>query len=896
MLKAVERGFRLSHAVLKYLKQTARLAGEHARAVLGAGRDERKLFQTSNGTVGFAWLLLFSTGAGVAHARAAAAQQLREDVCPLLAATLDLLGAELRQAAGAGVPRRDALTALRSIEFRRIEATSRAIAAFERLAALRCARDVDGLAQLRAALAAASVEADEAALCAKLAAEASPVGSVTPAPSVSNDGGGGGGDGNDDDAPVSPSSSFSISSSSSSSTTSSEPSKVSRSQSALNKLFHTFRGDSSGSIGSSSNGSSFNGLSSSVGSSNKKGSSSMLLQQKQQQQQQPQPPQLQQSIPTQPTMEKPQGVVGVPLEEFMARQRELYPALDVPVWCVLLRDSLARFHAEASEGLFRVSGGQHAQNLYREMLSAPLAFARRAPPRAGTAHYFRLVRRATAVPVLASLFKALLRDSPAPVVPADAYRRIVRPDVVAALTADNFCRLVVDQLAPACHRSLFVFVVGYVRALAAHAAATRMGVDNLAVIFAPCLLRCPSTDPARLLECCELEQRLVRAAFRFLPERLYTALNTDVPCLPDGSPYNGRGFEIVADDPLCAKHHIAPNSDDDDDEVDGIDADVDVDDGTSDATDSQPPSSAASPAPAATASTPAPPEEGERGEEKQKTTDPSQRKRDSSSGGDSEKKKLASATKRANREIARIREASARVRAGLQDGRVSPAHAEEFRAAMIDAARALGCTADTDTSEAQTVDTALDALDAALVSVHTKISQADSAQTAGDIAARAKAARKAFVSLVSSRLDTPEEKEAEDARTVQLQGCGTRLERLLADCDGLTEAAARGDVQRDALMALVSQARPLAALEHALDAFVAQQHVAVPPVPVPEGHKDDSCESLAGMLGVLRYHLAQSRARLDAVVAHIAAAPRPLAPELSAALDTLISSSLEPLP
>ena len=109
--KAAERGFRLSHAVLKHMKQVARLESEYGRAVLSETRDDQKLFQTSNGTVGFAWLLMFSTSVTVAQERVAVAQQIKDEVCGVLAAALDMLAAELKQAQAEGMKRFEAQNA-----------------------------------------------------------------------------------------------------------------------------------------------------------------------------------------------------------------------------------------------------------------------------------------------------------------------------------------------------------------------------------------------------------------------------------------------------------------------------------------------------------------------------------------------------------------------------------------------------------------------------------------------------------------------------------------------------------------------------------------------------------------------------------------------------------------
>ena len=346
-----------------------------------------------------------------------------------------------------------------------------------------------------------------------------------------------------------------------------------------------------------------------------------------------------------------------------------------------------------------------------------------------------------------------------------------------------------------------------------------------------------------------------------------------------------------------------------------------------------------------------------------------QRKHDSSSG--SSAKKLASVTKRANRDIARIHEAFERVRGALLGGTVGLAAATEIHTAAVGTVAALqtfaeGTVGCTDAALAQlqeepsfvpfsslalppaalereprlsdvvgALSESLVRMHAVLVFVQDALAKTTSVRVASKIAEAVKAAKASFVVPVSSLLDaraatttTPadqaadkaaapqetennteqsksctaqeagekdhkDEKEEEEGEmkgevlAARLQGCCARIEHALADCDKLAADIEHGAARKDTLVAFVAQVRPFTALERHLCDFVHAQGIAVAPVPAPA----DASDGIAGTVQVLRYHMAQSRAHLDAVVAHVAAAPRPLAPALVAALDALVASS-----
>ncbi|XP_014679791.1 PREDICTED: unconventional myosin-IXa-like, partial [Priapulus caudatus] len=101
--------------------------------------------------------------------------------------------------------------------------------------------------------------------------------------------------------------------------------------------------------------------------------------------------------------------------------------------------------------------------------------------------------------VLASTFKCFLREMPEPLLRYDLYDRFLR--AAATTTADGGARAraVRDVAArlPAPNRSLLDRLAYHLARVAHHADANRMPAGNLAVVFAPCVLRPPAHRPAQ---------------------------------------------------------------------------------------------------------------------------------------------------------------------------------------------------------------------------------------------------------------------------------------------------------------------------------------------------------------------------------------------------------------
>jgi len=62
--------------------------------------------------------------------------------------------------------------------------------------------------------------------------------------------------------------------------------------------------------------------------------------------------------------------------------------------------------------------------------------------------------------------------------------------------------------------------------LSKHSAKTKMDVPNLAMVFSPCLIRCPATDPLVVMECLPKEGMFVN---RLLKDYIYMRTLQDNP-------------------------------------------------------------------------------------------------------------------------------------------------------------------------------------------------------------------------------------------------------------------------------------------------------------------------------------------------------------------------------
>lgn len=179
----------------------------------------------------------------------------------------------------------------------------------------------------------------------------------------------------------------------------------------------------------------------------------------------------------------------------MDYQREAEPGLDLPKVLVLLAEEVEKLGGHSTEGIFRMSGNATELTTMRLQIEN------------GDYHF-----QCKDPHVPASLLKLWLRELTVSLVPAELYQSAVE----GAADPARSCALVA-QLDPL-HQSVIKYLVAYLRKLLKPTIVpiTKMNENNLAMVFAPNFLRCPTDDPAYILSTQREQQTFVRNLLRSL--------------------------------------------------------------------------------------------------------------------------------------------------------------------------------------------------------------------------------------------------------------------------------------------------------------------------------------------------------------------------------------------
>eukprot|EP00842_Homolaphlyctis_polyrhiza_P001057 jgi/Hompol1/1952/HPOL_005807-RA len=220
------------------------------------------------------------------------------------------------------------------------------------------------------------------------------------------------------------------------------------------------------------------------------------------------------------------SVFGDTLDSIMERQLEAYPGLELPRILLFLTDAILKLNGAQAEGIFRVPGDAEAVSgnqrqihfiLCIRCLFQPhitdcvIAFAHTL----GCLGFVELRCRIdkdeydytgfTDPNVPGSLFKLWLRELSDPLIPAEHYpqcvsvgqedRRLDQKELYEKATG------IVEQL-PEINRRVVRFTIQFLQIIAEpqNQPFTKMTVANLAMVFAPNFLRCPSDNPTTIFE------------------------------------------------------------------------------------------------------------------------------------------------------------------------------------------------------------------------------------------------------------------------------------------------------------------------------------------------------------------------------------------------------------
>eukprot|EP00026_Physarum_polycephalum_P005073 Phypoly_transcript_05100.p1 GENE.Phypoly_transcript_05100~~Phypoly_transcript_05100.p1 ORF type:complete len:595 (+),score=127.31 Phypoly_transcript_05100:106-1890(+) len=172
------------------------------------------------------------------------------------------------------------------------------------------------------------------------------------------------------------------------------------------------------------------------------------------------------------------AVYGVSLEDLMANQAKQYPDLEIPKIQAYLQDIILQLDGPVAEGIFRVSVNVTENQAYKKQLDQGI---------------YQLVVNGNPDMRLhaASLLKMWLRELPGPLIPTYLYDACVQ---------DPHDPLVILPRMPSLNRAVLTRLIHFLQIFVQpeNAEKSKMGLSNMAIIFTPILLRCPSEELALL--------------------------------------------------------------------------------------------------------------------------------------------------------------------------------------------------------------------------------------------------------------------------------------------------------------------------------------------------------------------------------------------------------------
>jgi hypothetical protein len=180
----------------------------------------------------------------------------------------------------------------------------------------------------------------------------------------------------------------------------------------------------------------------------------------------------------------------ISLEEIMQQQHESHPQLTVPHILTSLCDSILLLGGCNIEGIFRIPGD--TEPLYDLKIEIE------------TGNYEITCQDAN---IPASLLKLWLRELSEPLIPSQFY-----DECLANVNNPKKAIQIIQQLPPV-HQRVLSYLVRFLQIVADpdNQVKTKMTVNNLAMVFAPNFLRCPSHLPAHtVFENAKLEQAFLR--------------------------------------------------------------------------------------------------------------------------------------------------------------------------------------------------------------------------------------------------------------------------------------------------------------------------------------------------------------------------------------------------
>eukprot|EP01132_Coremiostelium_polycephalum_P001322 gene1322-1668_t len=177
----------------------------------------------------------------------------------------------------------------------------------------------------------------------------------------------------------------------------------------------------------------------------------------------------------------PLQMFNCPLSIIMDYQRERlsdYQNLPYPLILKVLTEGIVSLNGCTAEGIFRLTATPSELTRMKKQLNDLDFTMNTSDPH-----------------VLAGLLKLWLRELPEPIIPSEIYY-----DCLKSRHSKDDSFKMVDQL-PELHQQVLIFLLQFLKDVSdpSYAIKSKMDIDNIAMVFAPGLLRCPTNDTNMLL-------------------------------------------------------------------------------------------------------------------------------------------------------------------------------------------------------------------------------------------------------------------------------------------------------------------------------------------------------------------------------------------------------------
>ncbi|RIA84346.1 hypothetical protein C1645_808810 [Glomus cerebriforme] len=184
------------------------------------------------------------------------------------------------------------------------------------------------------------------------------------------------------------------------------------------------------------------------------------------------------------------SVFGETLEFIMKLQEKSFPQLKVPRILPFLANAILELNGQSSEGIFRVPGdADYVTELKLRLEKNRYDMSGITDPN-----------------VPSSLLKLWLRELSDPLIPNKFYDKCVR------FSEDNKVAIDIIKELPLINQRVVVYTIDFLQKFADPQVSklTKMNIHNLAMVFAPNFLRCPSDNLALIFENTKYEQAFLR--------------------------------------------------------------------------------------------------------------------------------------------------------------------------------------------------------------------------------------------------------------------------------------------------------------------------------------------------------------------------------------------------